>query len=63
MKMKGRDKHVLVRSAKVLPWFGLPGWALAYSLRLAAALGLYVALHNKVGLYSPESPKTFRRSL
>ena len=61
--MTERDKHVLVQSLKVLLWFGLLGWALAYSFWLAAAFSIYVALYNKVGLYSPESLKTFRRNI
>jgi hypothetical protein len=63
MKMTERDRHVLVQSARFLLWFGVLGWALSYSFWLGAAFSLYVALYGKLGLYSPESLKTFRRNI
>ncbi|HKG15250.1 MAG TPA: hypothetical protein VKB12_18140 [Pyrinomonadaceae bacterium] len=63
MKITGRDKLVLAASARVLLWLVLLCWALSYSFWLGAAFSIYAALSNKLGLYSPESLKTFRRNL
>ena len=62
MKMTERDRLVLVQSARFLLWFGLLCWTLAYSFWLGLAFSLYVALYNKLGLYSSESFKTFWRN-
>ena len=63
MKVTEREKLVLAQSARFLMWFGLLCWALSYSFWLGLAFTLYVTFYNRLGIYSPESLKTFRRNL
>jgi hypothetical protein len=50
MKMTGRDKLVLVKSARFLLWFGLLCWALSYSFWLGLAFIVYATFHETLGL-------------
>ena len=63
MKMTERDRLVLGKSLRFLLWFGLLLWALSYSFWLGLAFSMYAAFYNKLGIYSPESLKTFRRNI
>jgi hypothetical protein len=63
MKMTEHDRLVLVQSGRVLLWFLLLGWALHYNFWLGGAFTAYATFYNKIGLYAPDSPKTFGRDI